>query len=98
MSPLSELKIYRVTGAARLFVWMRSELGGGIGGGLGQRICRTLRLRAALTGSVTEALPRLCLGFGGWLGDGESLGDGFSGTLDLAAALTGAVAETLDRL
>lgn len=77
---------------------MRLDLCGGIGGRLGQLICRTLRLGAALAGSVTEALERLCIGFGSWLGDGKSLGDGFGGALDLAAALTGAVAEMLDRL
>ena len=77
---------------------MRLELGDGIGGGLGQRICRTLRLGAALTRSVTESLPRLRLRFGSWLGDREGLGDGFSGALDLAASLAGAMTETLDRL
>ncbi len=74
---------------------MRLKRCDGFSGCLGQVICRTLRLGAALTGSVTEALERLCLGFGSWLGDGECLGDGLGGTLDLAASLTGAPAEVI---
>lgn len=74
---------------------MRLERCDSLSGCLGQVICRTLRLGAALTGSVTKALKRLCLGFGSWLGDGESLGDGFGGTLDLAASLTRAPAEVI---
>ena len=80
------------------------SLGGSIGYGvcISDRICeclgRTLGLGAALSGPVTEALKRLCLGFGDWLRDGECLGGGLSSTLELGAALTGAVAETLDSL
>jgi len=62
---------------------MRLKRCDGFSGCLGQVICRTLRLGAALTGSVTEALERLCLG------------DGLGGTLDLAASLTGAPAEVI---
>ncbi len=77
---------------------MRLERCDGISGGLGQRICRTLRLGAALARSVAEVLDGLGVSLGDWLCDCESIGDGLGGALDFGAALAGAVAEMLDRL